>query len=99
MFGNLLKSLRQIYGLTATEISQKLGISNSYLSEIENNKKKPSIELLEQYAELFDIKLSMLIEMYENIKEENLEKSKLSSFTTKVMFKIMDVLKKNGVET
>lgn len=94
MFGNLLKSLRQIHGMTATEMSQKLDISNSYLSEIENNKKVPSIQLLEQCAELFEIKLSVLIEMYENLKEENLEQSKLSAFTSKVMLKVLEVLKK-----
>ena len=47
MIGEVLQRMRKIYGYKAIEMSEKLGISNSYLSEIENNKKKPSLELLE----------------------------------------------------
>ena len=50
MIGDVLKRTRAIYGLKATEMSELLEISKSYLSEIENNKKKPSLELLEKYS-------------------------------------------------
>lgn len=40
MLGNTLKRLRGIYGYSAKEMSELLGISSSYLSEIENGKKK-----------------------------------------------------------
>lgn len=39
MLGNTLKRLRGIYGYNAKEMSELLGISSSYLSEIENGKK------------------------------------------------------------
>lgn len=39
MIGDVLKRTRAIYGLKATEMSELLEISKSYLSEIENNKK------------------------------------------------------------
>ena len=39
MIGEVLQRMRKIYGYKAIEMSEKLGISNSYLSEIENNKK------------------------------------------------------------
>lgn len=73
MIGNVLKRTRAIYGYKATEMCSKLGISASYLSEIENNKKKPSLELLEKYAEIYDIRLSSLILLSENF--EDAEKS------------------------
>lgn len=38
MIGDTLKKLRAIYGLTSSQMSEELGISASYLSEIENNK-------------------------------------------------------------
>ena len=39
MIGDVLKRMRIIYGYKASEMSSELGISASYLSEIENNKK------------------------------------------------------------
>lgn len=59
--GELMKKIRLIYGFTAVYVSQMLNISASYLSEIEHNKRTPSIELLQAFADLCDLKLSMLI--------------------------------------
>ena len=61
MIGDILKRTRMIYGYKAAEMSELLHISRSYLSEIENNKKQPSLELLEKYSEIYGIKLSSLI--------------------------------------
>ena len=58
MIGDTLKRTRKIYGYTATELSRLLEISPSYLSEIENNKKQPSLEILERYSKTYGIKLS-----------------------------------------
>lgn len=69
MIGDVLKRTRTIYGYKATEMSSMLGISASYLSEIENNKKRPSLELLEKYAKIYGIRLSSLILLSENIEE------------------------------
>jgi len=69
MIGDVLKRTRTIYGYKATEMSSMLGISTSYLSEIENNKKQPSLELLEKYAKIYGIRLSSLILLSENFEE------------------------------
>lgn len=66
MIGDVLKRTRAIYGFKATEMSKLLEISKSYLSEIENNKKKPSLELLEKYSNIYEIKLSSLILLSED---------------------------------
>ena len=52
MIGDVLKRTRIIYGYKASEMSSELGISASYLSEIENNKKQPSLDLLQKYADI-----------------------------------------------
>ena len=44
MIGDVLKRMRIIYGYKASEMSSELGISASYLSEIENNKKQQSLD-------------------------------------------------------
>ncbi|HIU63714.1 MAG TPA: helix-turn-helix transcriptional regulator [Candidatus Avacidaminococcus intestinavium] len=70
MIGEILKKIRNIYGYKASELSKKLGISQSFLSEIENNKKQPSLELLKKYSEIYEIKLSSLILLSENLETE-----------------------------
>lgn len=72
MIGDTLKRTRAIYGYKASEMSSMLGISASYLSEIENNKKQPSLDLLKKYSEIYGIQLSSLILLSEKI--ENAEK-------------------------
>ena len=73
MIGDVLKRTRAIYGYKATEMSSQLGISASYLSEIENNKKQPSLELLKKYSDIYGIKLSSLILLSENIEDAEKE--------------------------
>lgn len=73
MIGDTLKRLRAIYGYKANEMSSLLGISASFLSEIENNKKSPSLELLQKYADIFGIRLSSLILLSENIEDAEKE--------------------------
>lgn len=73
MIGDVLKRTRIIYGYKASKMSSELGISASYLSEIENNKKQPSLELLQKYANIYGIRLSSLILLSENM--DDAEKS------------------------
>lgn len=71
MIGETLKRLRKIYGFTASELSSIINISPSYLSEIENGKKQPSLELLEKLSKLYGIKTSSLILLSEKIEDDN----------------------------
>lgn len=62
----LLKELRKEKHIKAVTIADKLQISQSYLSEIENGKKKLPLNLLNQYAEIFQTKTSILIKICED---------------------------------
>lgn len=88
MIGDILKDTRAIYGYKAVEMSKLLGISQSYLSEIENNKKQPPLELLEKYSKIYGMKLSSLIlisENYDDAKEAN----KSDKFIRRMMIKLI----------
>lgn len=88
MIGDILKDTRAIYGYKAVEMSKLLGISQSYLSEIENNKKQPPLELLKKYSKIYGMKLSSLIlisENYDDAKEAN----KSNKFIRKMMIKLI----------
>lgn len=89
MTGEILKRLRAIYGYNAKEFSQLIEISPSYLSEIENDKKQPSLELLEKYSKIFDVKLSSLFLLSEYF-EENDNTEKGSTFVRNLMMNLIN---------
>lgn len=93
MIGDVLQRMRKIYGYKAVEMSEKLGISNSYLSEIENNKKKPSLELLEIYSSVFEIKVSSLILMSEKLDDST--SNNTDDFIRNMMIKMINLISKD----
>ncbi len=71
MNGEVFKILRQFNGYRSADMADLLGISQGYVSEIENNKKNVSMELFEKYAEAFNMKPSTLMLFAESLDEEN----------------------------
>lgn len=90
MIGDVLKRTRAIFGYKANEMSTALEISPSYLSEIENNKKQPSLNLLKRYAEIFDIRLSSLILLSEKVEELEKSNHKSSLLIRKMMIHLIN---------
>lgn len=94
MIGDILKRLRKIYGYTGVELSEKLNISPSFLSEIENNKKKPSLELLQKISDVYGIRLSSLILLSENYNDAE-KQNKGSQFMQSIMSNFINKLSNN----
>ena len=69
MLHEALRLLRRYHGKTQKELAAQLGISNTYLSEIETGTKKDSftIELLNRYAAIFGMPVSSLLLFSENV--------------------------------
>lgn len=61
MQNEALKLVRQFHRLSLTETAEKIGISKSYLSAIENGHKKPTLEILKAYATAFSMPVSQLM--------------------------------------
>lgn len=62
MYHRALKLIRQYHRLSQVELANRIGLSKSFISEIEKtNGKKPSIDVLERYASEFNIPLSSLL--------------------------------------
>lgn len=59
--GRALKLVRIFHRQKQFVLAKRLGISNSYLSEIESGSKPVSLELLNKYSELFKIPVSTLM--------------------------------------
>lgn len=62
-FGEGLKTARELHNLSLREVEEATGISNAYLSQLENDKiKKPSPHFLHKLAALYDIGYELLME-------------------------------------
>ena len=59
--GEALRLLRIFNGYKSAELAEMLELSQSYVSELENNKKQPTMDVLERYAKVFDMKKSTKI--------------------------------------
>ena len=69
MINQALRLIRTYHDLSQTELCSEIGISNSYLSEIESGKKQPSLEILQKYSHQFDVPLSSILFFSENLEE------------------------------
>ena len=68
--GETLKLLRIFYGYKSVDMAKKLNISQSFLSEIENNKKNPTLDLLNQYSKILNIKVSTIVLLSESLEND-----------------------------
>ena len=70
MIHKALKVIRQFHDVKQVDLASQLGISKSYLSEIESGKKPVSVDVLRGYSEAFDIPVSSLIFFSERMGKE-----------------------------
>jgi len=76
--GKTLKDARELIPLTLRQVEEAAGISNAYLSQLENEKiKKPSANVLYKLANLYNIELNSLLAAAGIIQESTDAKSKL----------------------
>jgi len=74
--GYALKTARTKYtNHNQMAFAQQLGLSQTYVSQIENGHKKPSIEVIEGYGKLTNAPLAVI--MWMAITEDDVEKHKL----------------------
>ncbi len=88
---NALKLLRTYSDMKAGELARALGISNSYLSEIETGKKKLTIDLLKRYSEVFDTSPSAILAFTE---QYEMKPKKIRETIRKKIIEIMNNIEK-----
>lgn len=67
MLHEALRLIRVYHDLKQSELAVKLGMSKSYLSEIERGTKPPSVDLINKYADIFAIPASSILFFAENM--------------------------------
>jgi transcriptional regulator with XRE-family HTH domain len=76
--GKTLKDARELIPLTLRQVEEAAGISNAYLSQLENEKiKKPSANVLYKLANLYNIEMNSLLAAAGIIQASTDAKSKL----------------------
>lgn len=58
MLGENLKTIMKEKGVTSKELAERVGVSQVHISYILNNKRDPSIDLLEKIANVLNVSVS-----------------------------------------
>lgn len=82
---NVLGLVRVFHNLNRTQVAKRVGLSLSYVSELEAGSKKMTLEVLEKYAEGFKMPLSSLILFSEMSRENRVEETTRIAITGKVV--------------
>lgn len=96
MLGKALKLIRIFHAMSQTELAEKLAMSKSHISGIESTRRKCSIELLFKYADEFEIPLSSILFLAENLEGNKIDKKTRVCVSRKVV-DIMDWISNAGI--
>lgn len=67
MLSEALRLIRVFHDLKQQELADRLSLSKSYVSELENGKKAPSLEVIQKYSAEFNIPASSILFFSENL--------------------------------
>jgi len=101
--GAQIRKIRKDRGLSLADFAQKIGISTSYLSEIERGKKKPSLKTLNKIASTFNINKYNLLQQNGDNEERDKRPLKLGEKIRLVReekgLKLEEAAQKIGIST
>lgn len=60
-FGERIRNLRQIMGISMEEMADKLMVTENYLGKVERGIRRPSFEFVMQFAVTFDVTVDFLL--------------------------------------
>ncbi len=63
-FGEHLRTLREVNGLTLREVAASLALDTSLLAKIERNKRQPTRQLIKQLADFFKVEEKKLVDEF-----------------------------------
>ena len=94
-YGEKLKQARESLGLTQEKVAEYLGLGPRYISDIERNKTKGSIDTLIKLCNIYNITPNDLLSeyIYFNIDTVNIELSAFYSLTEDYQRIILDLIK------
>ncbi|MFC4163430.1 helix-turn-helix domain-containing protein [Epilithonimonas zeae] len=87
--GSTLKDSRKNIGLTLRQVEEVTGISNAYLSQLENDKiKNPSVNILSKLSSIYKVALKTLLSNANMIDKKEVQKEEANlSFAQNIAFR------------
>ena len=76
--GNAVKELRKKRGLTQGDFCKQIGITQSYLSQVENGNKEPSVDVIKKIAVALSTPVPVLF--WFTLTEDDVDESKVEVF-------------------
>lgn len=76
--GSIIKKIRKQKGQTQDEFAAVCGITQTYLSQIENNSKEPNLSTLKNISEGLDVPLPILF--FLSLNEDDVQAAKRKDF-------------------
>ena len=59
--GQIIRLVRTVEGLPQGELARRLSVTSSYLSQVENGRKQPSLSFLKQVSEELSFPIALLV--------------------------------------
>src|ERR1022692_2320571 len=84
-----LRLIRVFHDLSKTQVADRVGLSRSYITELEAGDKKVTLEVLQKYADGFSIPLSSLMLFAERTNDQSLGERTRVAVASKVV-KMLD---------
>lgn len=78
MIGVGIKLARQKKGFTQDDLLDRIKVSQTHLSEIENNKRKPSMDLLDKISKSLELPIAVIFWL--GINEDEVDSDKVEIF-------------------
>ena len=99
MINEALRLIRVFHDLKQVEAAARLGISKSYISEIERGDKTPSLDLIEKYSSVFKMPVSAIMFFAEELPHAKGGERVRSKIAGKVIDILRFVEKKSDAES
>ena len=92
MLSDALRLIRTFHDLKQYQLAEQIGLSCSYLSEIEKGHKTPTLEVVEKYSKRFKIPVSSIMFFSEQLATEGQSSAKLGRAHGIIARKIINLL-------
>ena len=91
--GKRIAKARKVAGLTQAELSEKIGISEKYLSRIECGKQVPSIVIITRICEELRVSADKLLSLNHSTASKNIMQNELDDLSSYEQEQIVEIIK------
>lgn len=99
MLHEALRLIRLFHDISQTELARRIGVSKSYLSEIETGKKQPTLALLQQYSTEFKLPISSIMFFSESLEDNSFSERTRLKVSQKVIALLNFIAERSGKVT